>query len=406
MFELVIILVILILLSAFFSSSETALFSLNETKIRAMLEEKRKGANILYRLKKNPKKLIIAILLGNNIVNIAASALATFIAMELLGIIGIGVAIGVMTFFVLTFGEIIPKSVAVINAEKLSIFMAKPILFITYLFSPLVWIFEQITKFVGSPIKNSISGSEIKAAAMMGLESGTIKKEEQKIIKRAIDFVNINAEDVMTPRIDMFCLDGNLTLREAISDISESSFSRIPVYLGNKDNIVGILYVKDILKYATIEKYKNVKLTKLIKKAFVIPEKMAIDKLLKEFQRRHLHMAIIVDEHGGVVGIVTMEDLLEELVGEIIDESDIDKKLIMRLDKKTILVDGDTEIDDINDFLNIRLPGKMTDTISALILETIERIPKKGEKIRIKNLILTIEEITSNEIKRVKIEKQ
>ena len=399
-----IILIILILFSAFFSSSETALFSLSEVKVRTMLEQKRKGAGVLYKLKRNPEKLIVTILLGNNVVNIAASALATIISTNLFGSFGVGVAIGVMTFLILVFGEIIPKSVALAKAEKLALLVSKPILFLMYLLWPLVWFFGQIAKLTGS-FKILISGKEIKTTAIMGLESGSIKKEEEKIIERAVEFGDISAEDVMTPRVDMFCLDGNLPLIKALVNIVGSPFSRIPVYSENKDNIIGVLYVKDVLRRIAGKDENDILLTQLARKPFIIPEKIAINKLFKEFQVKHIHIAIAVDEYGGVVGLVTMEDLLEELVGEIIDESDLNKELIMRLNKKTILVDGDTEIDDINDFFNVKLPGKMTDTISAVILEKLQKIPQKDEKIKINNLILTIEEATAKEIKKVKIEK-
>lgn len=398
-----IILFFLILFSAFFSCSETALFSLSPVKVRMMLEQKKKGAGVLYKLKRNPRKLIVTILLGNNIVNIAASALATIISTELFGSQGIGIAIGVMTLLILVFGEIIPKSIAVAKAEKLSLIISKPILFVMYLLWPLVWIFEQTAKMISST-QVLVSEEEIKTMATMGLESGAIKKEEEKIIKRAVEFADITTEDVMTPRIEIFRLNGGLELNEALSDVIASPFSRIPIYSEDKDNITGILYVKDVLKYIA-EKNKNIKLIQLAKKPFIVPEKMNINKLFKEFQHRHIHIAIVVNEHGEVVGLVTMEDLLEELVGEIIDESDLNKELIMRIDKKAILVDGDTEIDDINEFFNVKLPGKITDTISAVILEKMQKIPQKGEKIKINNLTLTIEGATAREIKKIKIEK-
>ncbi|MCK4781442.1 HlyC/CorC family transporter [Candidatus Parcubacteria bacterium] len=398
-----IILFFLILLSAFFSCSETALFSLSPVKVRMMMEQKKKGAGILYKLKRNPRKLIVTILLGNNVVNIAASALATIISTELFGSQGVGIAIGIMTLLILVFGEIIPKSMAVAKAEKISLIIAKPISFIMYLLWPFVWILEQTAKMISST-QVLVSEEEIKTMAMMGLESGIIKKQEEKIIERAVEFADINTEDVMTPRIDMFCLNGKLNLDEALSDIIASPFSRIPIYIEDKDNIIGILYVKDVLKHIA-EKDRNIKLAQLTKKPFIVPEKMSINKLFKEFQYKHIHIAIVVNEHGEVVGVTTMEDLLEELVGEIIDESDLNKELIMRIDKKTILVDGDTEIDDINDFFNIKLPGKITDTISAVILEKIQKIPQKGEKIKINNFTLTVEAVTPREIKKVKIEK-
>ena len=402
--EYIFVLIILIIFSAFFSSAETALFSLSETRLRTLVDQKKKGAEILYKLRKNARKLIITILLGNNIVNIAASSFATVLAVDLLGDKGVGVAIGIMTFLILVFGEIIPKSVAIEKAEDFSLFFAKPILFLMHFFSPLVWILEKTTKVV-APRKMLITGEEIKTIATMGFESGSIKKEEEKIIKKAIEFADIDAKDVMTPRIDMFSLDSELNLKDVLSDIASGPFSRIPIYSNNKDNITGILYIKDVLKYIS-KNGKDIRLADLSRKAFFIPEKMAVNNLFKEFKQQHIHIAIVVDEHGGVMGLVTMEDLLEELVGEITDESDISKDVIKRIDKKTILVDGDTEVENINDFLNIKLPGKASDTISALILEKIEKIPKIEEKIEIDGIILTIIEVTDKEIKKIKIQKE
>lgn len=397
------LLVILLLLSAFFSSSETALFSLSMIQARTLLNQKKKGAKTLYKLKQNPKRLIVTILLGNNLVNIGASVLATVISTNLFGSKGAGIAVGIMTFLILVFGEIIPKSIATTTAEKLSLVVAKPILFFMYLLWPLVWLFEQVAKISG-PTKALVSEEQIKTMATMGLEAGILKKEEKEIIEKAVEFADVTAEDVMTPRVDMFVLDGNLNLDDALSSITKSPFSRIPVYLGNKDNIIGVLYAKDVLKHIA-ESREMIKLKELAKKPFFVPEQMPIDKLFKEFQKKHIQIAIVVDEHGGVVGLATMEDLLEELVGEIIDETDISKELIMRLDKKTILVDGDTEIDAINNFFNVKIPGKGTDTISAVILDKIGRIPQKDEKINIGNLTLTIKNVTDREIKKVKIEK-
>lgn len=397
------ILFLLLFFSAFFSASETALFSLSMVQARTLLNQKRKGAEVVYRLKKNPKRLIVTILLGNNLVNIGASVLATVISTNLLGSKGAGIAVGVMTFLILVFGEIIPKSIATTTAEKISLIVGKPILFCMYLFWPFVWFFEKIAKIFGRT-EELISEEQIKTMAIMGLEAGVLKKEEKEIIERAVRFADVTVEDVMTPRVDMFTLEGDLNLTEVLSTITKCPFSRIPIYIENKDNIVGILYVKDVLKYIA-ENKKDIKLKNLAKRPFIVPEQMPIDKLFKEFQKRHIQIAIVVDEHGGVVGLVTMEDLIEELVGEIIDETDISKELIKRIDKKTILVDGETEISAINNFFNVEIPGKGPETISAVILEKIGRIPKKGERINIDNLNLTIEEVTEREIKKVKIEK-
>ncbi|MCK4968636.1 MAG: HlyC/CorC family transporter [Candidatus Aenigmarchaeota archaeon] len=399
--------IILIGLSAFFSGTETALFSLSNVAARMMLKQKGKKriARIILALKKKPRRLIVTILIGNNLANIGASVLATIYFTKLFGSKGPAITLGIVTFLTLVFAEIIPKSTAALAPRKMALYLAKPIRIFMYLIWPLVIFFEFIAKASGGKLRRSVSEEEIKTMTAMGVEAGTIEEKEQEMIEKIFQFNDVTAEDVMTPRIKMFCLDAELTLKEAMTAIIKCPFNRIPIYKKSVDNIVGVIYTKRCLTCLS-KGLKNIKLDKISSLPLIVPAQKVIDDLFKEFQLKHNHIAIVVNEYGEIIGLVTLEDLLEELVGEIIDETDINEKLIKRIDKETILVDGETEVDDINDFFNIELPIKGTETISALILEKIGRIPKKGERIFLKNVKISIEEVTKKKINKVKINKQ
>ena len=401
---LIIVFVILIILSGFFSSSETALFSLDKARLRTLVKQKVRGAKILAYLRKNPRRLIITILIGNNIVNIAASVLATTIGIKYFGSKGVGIAFGLTTFLILLFGEILPKSMAASRPTAISLSVGGPLKIIGWVLWPIIFLFEKAAKIVGPGEKHQITEEEIRAIAEMGVEAGTIEKKEEEIIEKAFRFTDITADDVMTPRTKMFRLNGELTLEDAIGAIRQAPYSRIPVFEKVPENITGILYAKDILNYP-FEKLSQIYVRDIVKEPYFIPEQKPVDDLLKEFQGRAAHIAIVVNEYGEVVGLVTLEDLIEELLGEIIDEKDVNRILIKRIAKNAILVDGATEIGKINDFFNIELPGKETYTITSLVFEKLGRIPPPGEKLKIDNLELEIAEATKKTILKVKISK-
>jgi len=401
---LVIIFIILLCFSAFFAASETALFSISFIRAAVLLKQHRRNAKIIYKLKQDPKKLVIAILIGNTVANVAASVLATIIATKYLGPRGPSIAFGVAAFLILLFGEILPKSMATAHAITLASIIAKPLEIIIWLLSPIVWIFEKIAHFTGSAKPHSFTGEEIKIMAEMGVEAGTVAQEEKNLIEKVFRFSDITTEDVMTPRTKMFCLQPQLTLVETLEATKPSHFSRIPVFEGNPDNIIGILYIKEILNYPP-EELNKIYLRDIIKEPFFIPGDKPIDELLKEFQKISMHIAIVVNEHGEVIGLITLEDILEELVGEIIDEKDINEILIKRIDKNTILADANTEIQKINHFFNVELPEDEYKTISGLILGHLGRIPKAGEELQINNVKLKITEVTPKSVIKVQITK-
>ncbi len=408
MLNQILILLGLLMLSAIFSGTELALVSLNDVKVRALLEKKRQGARTLARLKSKPQKLIITILIGNNIVNIGASAYVTFLITNLVGSKGVGIATGVMTFLVLLFGEIIPKSFAARNTETIALMVARPLEVLQFVLSPLIWIFDILSKIVllftrGSQQYATVTERELRIMAQMGAEEGTILKQEREMLENVFKLNDITAEDVMTPRMRMFALDQELHLSDVLPSITKAPYSRVPIYKKNRDNITGILYLRDLLVHLANKHERNIPIKELAKKPFFVPKEKSVDELFKDFQEQNIHIAIVLDGRGGTEGVVTLEDLLEELVGEIIDESDISRELIMRVDKNTILVDGSTELKMINRFLNVRIPGEELEEISEVLLRELGKIPQKGEMLHLGNLEFEVMDVTEKKINRVKI---
>ncbi len=406
----IVILLGLLILSGIFSGTEVALVSLGEVKVRSLLDKKRRGAQALSRLKANPQKLIITILIGNNIVNIGAAAYATFTITNLVGSKGVGIATGVMTFLILLFGEIIPKSFATKNAETIALLVARPLLFLQWVLSPFIWVFDNLSKIAlrslgGVKAYPVVTEGELRTMAKLGVEEGTILKKEREMLESIFKFNDITSEDVMTPRVNMFTLDRELRLSDVLMSIIKAPYSRIPTYRKNQDNITGILYIRDVLIHLAHKRKLDIPIRELAKKPFFVPKEKNIDELFQDFQEQNIHMAIVLDEHGGTEGLVTLEDLLEELVGEIIDESDVSSEIIMRVDKNTILVDGGTELKTINRFINVRVPGEEYEEVSEIILRELGRIPEKGESVQFNNLTMEVIDVTEKKINRVKIVK-
>jgi CBS domain containing-hemolysin-like protein len=400
----IVLLIVLLVFSAFFSGIELAVFSSNKVKLKTMAK-KNKQAKQLLKMKKDSKSLLTTILIGNNVVNIGSSAIATFIVVNLVGNIGVAIATGVMTFLILIFGEITPKSYATQNPEKLAIMFVPVLRFFLIVFYPLTFIINFFTRFLrkGGEQTRHVTEEEIKVFISESVKHGGVEKEEENLIKNILQFNDIKVYDVMTPRTEMFCLPSDAKLSDYMKEISLSQFSRIPLYKGTKDNIVGVFHVKDAIKY--LYQRKNVLLKTLASKPYFIPEQKVINDLFKKMQIKGVHLAIVVDEFGGTAGLVTLEDLIEEIVGEIVDEFDLDRDFIIRIDKNNIKVHAGTEIKEINSYFQINLPGKKTDNISAFVLKRLKKIPKKGEKLKIGTILITILEANRKKINKVLISK-
>jgi len=400
----------LIGLSGFFSGSEIALIGISKAKVNQLVKEKAKGSVSLYKLKSNPSRMLATLNLGTNLVMVGSSALATQVSLEVFGDNGLAIAIGVMTFVLLIFGEITPKSYCNANATKISLKVSKILLVFSYVFYPLVILFEKITnvilKLVGSSHQPPpITEQEIYSVIEQGLEDKALKKHEHELVHGALKFDDIVIRAVMTPRTKMFMLPSNMILFDAMPTISKSGYSRIPLYKDTPDQIVGILNVRDLLKHLEKDE-KLLRLESLGRKPIFVSQEQRISKLLREMQGRQTHMAIVVDEFGGVEGCVTLEDLLEEIVGEIMDETDLEELNFKMLDKNTMLASGEMEIDTVNEILKSDLPqGKDYSTLNALLHDKLKDIPKKGDRVVIESIKMTVEESVNNQASRIKIEK-
>ncbi len=404
-------LAILIGLSGFFSGLEVALVGTRTSKVFQLLNDGSKGAKALHKLKTNPGWMMASVNLGNNMVNVGASALATSVSIRIFGSEGLGIAIGVMTFLILVFGEITPKTYCNANATKIALRFAPILLGFSYVFFPIVKMFEMITRGVvritgSSYAPPPITEEDIKGVVDQGLAEKAIEKDERELVHGALEFDDTVIRTVMTPRTRMFMLNSKMLLFEALPLINQNSHSRIPVYGTNRDDIVGFVHVRDVLN--ELEKdNKMIPLEEIARKPVFVSQEKRVSALLKEMKGRKTHMAIVLDEHGGVEGLVTLEDLLEEIVGEIEDETDKAKPAKFHsIDKDTIITNGDIEIDEINKIFKTRIPqGEDYASLNGLLHERLKDIPQEGDKIEIDSLRIVVEKVSKNRPEKVRIER-
>lgn len=317
----ILILVILLAISAFFSAAEIALFSLSHAKVKNLVDKKIPGAKLIEKLKNQPHELLITILIGNNVVNILAASFATSWAIKAFGDVGIGIATGVMTVVILFFGEIFPKSLAAAHAQTIALLLIKPLYVMYVILKPVAFLFRFVSKFTaGKKEQKKISEQEIRASALLGLEMGVVEKDEREMIENVFKLNDIRAIDIMTPWKQVSILSADVTAEEALLEIQKSGFSRMPVYEKDEKNIIGVVHLKDIIE--GFNRNKSTLIKDLIFEAFFITGEERIDHLLQKFQKKGQHLAIIKNFHNQIIGIITLEDVLEELVGEIEDESD------------------------------------------------------------------------------------
>ncbi len=394
----IVVLIVLLVLSGFFSSAETALFSISTTKARHLAKRKDKSFALIKKMKEDPHKLLSTILIGNNIVNVGASALATSITINIVSSNAVGLATGIMTFFILVFGEVFPKSIATRNNILIARIVIFPIYWLSVLFYPVVIFLNFIPKLTGKIKKTPIvTEEELMTFVEVVEEEGEIKEEEKELIHNIFEFDDINASEIMTPRADMFIIEADEKLQ--LEKIVKSGFTRIPVIDGDIDHVIGILNIKDLFVHQTTTG-KMPDIRKIMTKPYFIPENKKLDTLLHQFKKRKHHIAIVVDEHGGVAGLITLEDVLEEIVGEISDETDKVEPHIVRVKNKEWVVLGKTDIDEVNEKIGMDIPeSREYDTFSGYVLDKIGKIPKEKEEIGIENFIITVKEMEGNRIK-------
>lgn len=401
----------LIGLSSFFSGLEVALVGTRDSKVNQLRQKKARGAESLHRLKSNPGWMMSSVNLGNNLANVGSSALATSVALRLFGDDGLAIAVGIMTFLILIFGEITPKTYCNANATKISLRFAGVLLAFSYAFWPVVKMFEFITRFMvrltgSSYTSPPITEDDIRGIVEQGLKDKALEKEETELVHGALRFDDITIQRIMTPRAKVFSLSRKTLLIDALPQINRFSHSRIPVYDKDPDDVVGFVHVKDVL-VAVEGNYKVQTLDEIARKPVFVPQERTVSSLLKEMKTRKIHIAIVIDEHGGVDGIVTLEDLIETIVGEIEDETDTGYVVPYELvDKDTLVTSGDIKISKVNDLINSSIPeDDEYVTINGFLHKTLKNIPRTGDHVKIKGVSIKVEKVAHNKAARVRIAK-
>jgi len=404
----IILFFICLLLSGFFSSSEVALISITRAKVHALLNQGRKGAKALDILKRSTDTVLITILIGNNIVNIAAASLATAIAIGIYGDVGIGIATFFTVILMLVFGEIGPKMYASRNTEDLALRVALPILYLSKVIYPVLWVSDHIRQqfaFRPGVAEPVVTEEEIKEWIDVGEEEGTIEEQERDMLYSVLRFGDTTVREVMTPRIDVVMIEDTSTLENALSIFNETGFSRIPVYHEQIDNVIGLLNIKDIFA-AAFRQQMDVTIKDLMYEPCFVPESKKIDELLKELQVMKQHMAVVLDEYGSFAGIVTVEDMLEELVGEIMDEFDEEEPEVQRIDEGVFQVDARAWVEHLNEDLDLNLPLMDSyESIGGLVIDRLGHIPRRGEVVKIEEsgIMLVVMQMRGRRIVKVKL---
>ncbi len=406
-----VLLIVCLLLSGFFSASETALFTISKVKALHLAKDGSGSGRLILSMKKDSHKLLTTVLIGNNIVNIGASSIATSLAISHFESNAVGIATGIMTLLILVFGEIFPKSFANNNNIFVARIVIYPLFWFSKLFFPLIYILNVIPKLHGKrdPRHGAVTEDELMTMVEVVEEEGEINEAEKQFITKIFEFDDTSCSEIMTPRADMFVIDVSETVD--ISKILQTGFSRIPVIEGSIDNVIGVLHVKDLFasfqKACTANFETPLDIKPILKKPYFIPESKKLDALLQDFKRNKNHLAVVVDEHGGVAGIVSLEDVLEEIVGEIIDETDRMTPDIIRLKENKWLITGRINIYDLNEEIDIGIPESNTyDTFSGFFLEQIGRIPQSGESIIVDKWTATVKDMDGNRIQSFILRKE
>ena len=400
-----VLLIVLLVLSGFFSGAEIALFSVSEAKARALADEGRKGSRALLRLKDSPDQLLITILIGNNIANIGAASVATYTATLAFGSAGVGLATGVMTLLVLFFGEITPKSFAAANAPRLALLAAPILATLSRLLFFLVLPLEAVTRAIlpqDAATAPRVTEEEIRALTQMGHQEGSIEEHERELIERVFLLDERKAWEVMTPRVDVFAWPGSLRLAEIAPQLSRVPYSRIPVYGESPDDVTGVVYIRDAYQ-ALISGQRDVPLEALARDPLFVPSSVSLIRLLRDFQARRIHIGIVVDEHGGVDGVITLEDILEELVGEIVDETDVPEEPIVRVHRGEVIVDGGADLREINHFFNTSFPQLEHRTLNGYLLDELGRVPDVGEVVGREGVRIQVVDATETQVTRARL---
>ena len=404
----IIALLFLLILSAFFSSAETALTTINKIRIKTLADEGSKKASIVLKIVDNPDKMLSAILIGNNIVNISASSLVTILIQSILGNWAVSIGTGILTVLVLIFGEITPKTAATIYADSLAMFYAKPIWLLMTILTPVIFIINKLASGVMSIFgfknkvkENTFTEEELRTIMTVSHEEGVIEKEEREMINNVFDFGDAEAKDVMIPRIDMCVVDVQSTYDDLLEIFRETKYTRLPVFEGSADNVIGIINIKDLIFYRNGEDFD---IRNFLRDAFYTYEYKKLSELMAEMRKDSVNITIVLDEYGAAVGLITIEDLLEENVGEIRDEFDYDEvDPFKEVSSNEYIVDGQIKLDDVNERLGLSLESEDYDSLGGFIIGFLDRLPDTGDKVETDTVTLIVDSMDKNRIDKIHI---
>ncbi|TGY98025.1 HlyC/CorC family transporter [Petralouisia muris] len=402
-----IIIIFLLMLSAFFSSAETALTTSNKIRLRSMAEEGSKRAKKALEITDDSGKMLSAILIGNNIVNLSSASLATTLATKIFGNAGAGIATGILTLLVLIFGEISPKTFATIHADKISLAYAGVIGWLMKLLTPAIYIINKLAlgflillRVDASGAQNAMTEDELRTIVDVSHEEGVIETEEREMINNVFDFGDAQAREIMVPRIDMTFADINSTYYELLEIFREDKFTRLPVYEDSTDNVIGIINMKDLLLYEDKDQFS---IRNILRKPYYTYEHKNTADLLLEMRKSSINIAIVLDEYGATAGLITLEDLLEEIVGEIRDEYDMDEEdPIQEIGELEYMVQGSTNLNVLHDRLDLDLVSEDYDSIGGYLIGLLDHLPAAGESITTpENIYFRVEEMEKNRIHKI-----
>ena len=424
----IIFLIILIFINAFFAASEIAFISLNDLKVEKAAKEGNKKAIKIKKMLKNPSEFLATIQIGITLAGFLSSAFASetfadrlapilntwlpYLSVDVWKVIAVVIITIILSYFTLVFGELVPKRLAMKNSEKIAYATIGVVSFISKVTRPFVKLLTASTNAISKMLgvnqteEETVTEEEIRMMIDVGRQKGTIEENEKEIINNVFEFNDKNVSEVMVHRTDIRAIDGDLSINEAIQDLSENCrYSRIPVYEEDIDKIIGLLPIRELLFSS---KNKNTKIKNICRKVFTVPETKALDELFREMQKNKEQMAIVIDEYGGTAGLITMEDILEELVGDIYDEYDTVEKKYEKINDTTFILKGDLNLYEVEKILDVDIEEEYADTLSGHLLEYLGRIPREKEKaqVQIENVVYTIEKIKDNKILKVRAEKK
>jgi len=400
-------LLLLLILSGFFSGSETALLSLDKLRVRFLQQKQRPGADKLAALLDNPDRLLSGILVGNNLVNIAASVIATGLCVSYFGEGGELLTVLILTPILLIFSEVCPKTYAAQYPEKMSFLVLNPIRFVVWILAPVIFVVSSISRIMTSFIRKkegeklSVSEDEIKAMIEVGEESGVVAAEQRQMLHGIFDLSETRVRDIMIPRTEVIGIDISTDFQGILAAIQRTRHSRFPVFSENLDNIVGVFLAKDVLDY--IHRPEQFSLKELCRKPYYVPESKRIGVLLQRFKKRREHLAIVVDEYGGVEGVVTLEDVVEEIVGDIHDEYDTEELDFRKLGKGHYLIDAAMPLREVNRRFELTLPEEHVTTLAGHLMQIMGKIPVEGDSCEEGNLLFLVRRMEDRRIEEIEL---